>query len=406
MKKINVLSLFDGLAGARIALDKLGIPYNYYASEIDKYAISVAQKNYPNIVQLGDIVKLGKENPYPKEIVNGVDLIIFGSPCTDLSIAKKNRQGLKGNSSKLFFEAVRIMKEIPHKYFLMENVASMSKESKNKITEILGVESILINSSLLSAQNRHRLYWFGKLVNEEKGIYEKVEVMQPEDKHIYLKDILETECTEKLKSYCIDANYFKGTNLEHYLKKKVRQVVFEKTEKIGQIGKNGQSNRVYDMNGKSVTLSANGGGWGAKTGLYVIPHGYIKEQIKGVKKYPTLCGQSPQSKHMICVAQRGRYNLDGSTSQKMEPRFDRKTNTFSSHQKDNYVCNIGDKEFVIRKLTPFECEKLQTIPENFTAFGIRENREVKISNTQRYKMIGNGFTVDVIKHILSFANFK
>lgn len=363
MNKINVLSLFDGLSGARIALDKLNIPCNYYSSEIDKYAIQVSKKNYPDIVQLGDVVKLGRELPYPQELIACTDLIVFGSPCQNLSVAKQNREGLKGEQSKLFFEAVRIIKDLKPKYFLMENVKSMSKENKQIITDILGVESACINSALVSAQNRKRLYWFGKLVGNK---YETVEVTQPEDKGIYLKDILENGDSDKLKSYCIDANYWKGASFEHYLKKGVRQLVFNKPIRIGQIGKGGQGDRIYSTEGKSVNLSANGGGRGAKTGLY-------------------------------CVAQRGRYNKDGSTSQKLEPRNDGKTTTLTNVQKDNYVANKSN----IRKLTPIECERLQTVPDNYTAIGINEKgEEVKISNTQRYKMIGNGFTVDVIMYIL------
>ena len=135
---MKILSLFDGISCARVALDRVGIKVEaYYASEIDKYAIQVSKKNYPDIIQLGDVSKLGKENPYPKELLKGVDLIIFGSPCTDLSIAKRNRQGLRGSASGLFFEAVRIMNDIPHKYFIMENVNSMSIESKEEITKVM-----------------------------------------------------------------------------------------------------------------------------------------------------------------------------------------------------------------------------------------------------------------------------
>lgn len=133
---MKILSLFDGISCARVALERAGIPIElYYASEVDKYAIQIAQKNYPDTVQVGDIRKLGKENPYPSELLNGeCDLIIFGSPCTNLSIAKKNREGLQGRESGLFFEAIRIMYDLKPKYFLMENVASMSKESKKEIT--------------------------------------------------------------------------------------------------------------------------------------------------------------------------------------------------------------------------------------------------------------------------------
>ena len=139
MKNIKVLSLFDGISIARQAITNCGIKIDkYYASEIDKYAIQIAQKNFPDTIQLGDVYKLGREVPYPEELLNGgCDLIIFGSPCTDLSIAKKNREGLKGKSSGLFYEAVRIIKDIKPKYFIMENVASMSKESKEEITKVL-----------------------------------------------------------------------------------------------------------------------------------------------------------------------------------------------------------------------------------------------------------------------------
>src|SRR3990167_2565094 len=135
---MKILSLFDGISCARVALGKASIKVEkYYASEIDKYAIQIAQKNFPDTIQVGDVKELGKEVPYPKEFLNGgCDLIIFGSPCTDLSIAKKNRQGLKGSASGLFYEAIRIMYDLKPRYFLMENVASMSRESKDEITKV------------------------------------------------------------------------------------------------------------------------------------------------------------------------------------------------------------------------------------------------------------------------------
>lgn len=134
---MKILSLFDGISCARVALEMAGIPVEaYYASEVDKYAIQVSKKNYPDIIQLGSVVSLGREVPYPKELLNsGCDLIVFGSPCTDLSIAKKNREGLKGSASGLFYEAIRIMRDLKPKYWLMENVASMSKESREEIAK-------------------------------------------------------------------------------------------------------------------------------------------------------------------------------------------------------------------------------------------------------------------------------
>lgn len=399
MNKMNVLSLFDGLAGARIALDRLNIPCNYYSSEIDKYVIKIAMKNYPTITQLGDITKIKYLNgtlldAFGAYQVPQIDLLIGGSPCQDLSISKKNRQGLQGERSGLFFEYVRLLKEIKPKYFLLENVNSMSKVNKQIITDILKIEPIMINSALLTAQNRKRLYWFGKIVNNK---YEKVEVKQPKDKGILLKDILEKEVedifylknsvkvletdfsrkTERDK--VITLNPRKQNSTQTYSPEgkapvlsrglsdiKILPAMSYKTVRIGKIGKGGQGDRVYSIEGKSVSLSANGGGRGAKTGLY-------------------------------CVAQRGRYNKDGSTSQKLEPRYDGKTNTLTSVQKDNQILKIDEIKPYIRKLTPLECERLQSIPDHYSE---------GVSNSQRYKMIGNGFTCDVIKYLLSYMDLK
>lgn len=185
-KKIKVLSLFDGISCARVALDRLGYDVEYYASEVDKYAIQIAQKNWPDTVQLGGVEEVGglfKQLQYCKnkmcEVVD-IDLLIGGSPCQDLSIAKANRKGLDGERSGLFWEYVRILKEVKLKYFVLENVASMPKEAKQLITETLGVEPIMIDAALVSAQRRKRLFWTN-IPN----------VTQPEDRGIFLKDILE-----------------------------------------------------------------------------------------------------------------------------------------------------------------------------------------------------------------------
>lgn len=171
MRKIKVLSLFDGISCARVALDRLGYKdVEYYASEIDKNAIKISQKNWPDIKQLGDI-KLIDSNPCWNL---GIDLLIGGSPCQDLSIAKKNRKGLAGERSSLFWDYVRVLKEVKPKYFILENVASMSKESKNIITKTLGVEPIMIDAGLISAQQRKRLFWtniLGVTLPKDKGIF-------------------------------------------------------------------------------------------------------------------------------------------------------------------------------------------------------------------------------------------
>ena len=166
---MKILSLFDGISCARVALHKLGyVDVEYYASEIDKYAIAISQKNYPDIMRLGSVVGLGFDagqflsdgNTLGVDYMpDNIDLLIGGSPCQDLSIAKKDRKGLDGNRSSLFWEYVRIRKEVNPKYFVLENVASMPKEAKAIITEALGVEPIMVDATLVSAQRRKRLFW-------------------------------------------------------------------------------------------------------------------------------------------------------------------------------------------------------------------------------------------------------
>lgn len=178
---INVLSLFDGMSVAQQAINNLGIKeYNYYASEIDPYAISVTQSNYPRTIQLGSVLDI-KGKDLPK-----INLMVGGTPCQDLSISKKNREGLSGAKSGLFWEYVRILNEVKPKYFIVENVNSMPKEAKELITKTLGVDCIMLNASLVSAQNRKRLFWVGKLVD---GIYKTVDIAQPQDKGILLVSI-------------------------------------------------------------------------------------------------------------------------------------------------------------------------------------------------------------------------
>lgn len=341
---MKVLSLFDGISCARVALGRAGIPVEaYYASEIDKYATQISEKNYPEIVRLGSVVEINDVTDKPITAIKQgsvtlrgkIDLLIGGSPCQDLSIAKKNRKGLDGERSGLFWEYVRILKEVKPKYFILENVASMPKEAKQVITKALGVEPIMINASLVSAQNRKRLFWTN-IPN----------VTLPEDKGILLKDILEEGIGED-KSYCVPATYYKE-NIKSLQKRKKKGLIvwnergLEKlksntvrssgrgsgigdkhnwdTIRIGHLNSGGQGDRIYSPEGKSVGLSALGGGRGAKTGLYLT-------------------------------------------------------------------------DSIVRKLTPIECERLQGLPDNYTE---------GVSNTQRYKALGNAFNVDVVTHILSF----
>jgi DNA (cytosine-5)-methyltransferase 3A len=371
---MRVLSLFDGLGGARRAIHDLGIyPDKYVASEIDKHAIKVAQKNHPDIIHIGDVNDI---NYNVEKLYGPFDLIIGGSPCQDLSVANNNRKGLSGSRSSLFWKMANIIEEFHPRYFLLENVASMSKENKQIITDVLGVEPILINSALLTAQNRKRLYW-----TNIKGI------QQPEDKNIYLKDILEKGHTERLKSLCITSTYSRAC-LQDYFYKSNRQLVFNKPVRLYNIGKGSQGQRVYSIEGKSVCLSSAGGGQGAKTGLYLTE--YHKSHFDQIKN----------SKDPLIVSERGRRltpdgkkrdDKNGIVYRGLEVCSSTKSNCLSTVQKDNLLAF----KKIIRKLSPIECERLQGLEDNYT-------KENGVSDTQRYKMIGNGFTIPVIAYILSF----
>jgi DNA (cytosine-5)-methyltransferase 3A len=343
---LNVLSLFDGMSCGRIALERAGIKVNkYYAAEIDKYAIQITQKNYPDTIQIGDVNNIDFNNYIEK-----IDLLLGGSPCTFWSIAKKNREINKdGIGWQLFSRYLNALKIVKPKYFLYENVASMPNAIRDFISEEFGCEPLMIDSALVSAQTRKRYYWTN-IPN----------VQQPEDNHIYLQDILESGYTDRQKSFCLDASYFKGGNLEQYFDKKRRQLVFEKPIRVGHFNSGGQGDRVYGVCGKSVTLSANGGGRGAKTGLYLIPVQYDRKNKIGkeLEKSITLCASDWRG--------------------------------LNRNQKQNAVVDL--EEMIIRKLFPIECERLQTVPEGYTE---------GVSDTQRYKMLGNGWTVDVIVWILS-----
>jgi len=340
---INVLSLFDGLSCGNIALERAGIKVGqYFASEIDKWAIQIANKNYPNIIQLGDVTKFD-ETKLPK-----IDLLIGGSPCQGFSFAGK-QLNFDDPRSKLFFVYVYMLKQLKPKYFLLENVR-MSKQSQDVISEHLGVQPIKINSSLVSAQNRVRLYWTN-IPN----------VTQPEDKGLKLKDILEIDgYVDRDKSHCLDANYFKGGNLKSYFEKHRRQLVFSDNGlcHVGDadIKANQSTKRVYHPDGKAPTLTTMGGGH-----------------------------REPK---VLCGALRGRYKANGKTEQQLELRKDSKTNSLTTVQKDNLV--VKEQQLTYRKLTTLECERLQTISDGYTE---------GVSNTQRYKMLGNSWTADIIAHL-------
>lgn len=332
---MKVLSLFDGMSCGQLALNRLGIKVDkYYASEIDKYAIQVTQANFSETIQVGDVCNLKAED------YQDIDLILAGSPCQGFSFAGK-QLAFDDPRSALFFEFIRLLKEIKPKYFLLENV-KMKQQFQDVITEqvsacypdfeggdLLGgqIKPILINSALLSAQNRQRLYWTNIL-----------NIEQPEDKGIVLRDILEDDVKDHyLAGEHLQNNYQGGNQLNPNYKS--------------------QANTIHDTNKKSGVICA---------GTHGYANGYV-----------------------ISAAWRGRYKEDGTTEQKLELNQSGKSNSLTTMQKDSVVVN---ENLSWRKLTPLECERLQTVPDNYTNY---------VSNTQRYRMLGNGWTIDVISHILS-----
>ncbi len=409
---MRVLSVFDGISCAKVALHRAGIPVTeYLSSEIDPHAIKISQANHPDITRLGDV-----RDVYMSHLKAPIDLMIGGSPCQDLSIAKKNRQGLAGDRSGLFWEFVRIRNYIRPRWFILENVASMASADRDTISQALGVNPILIDASLVSAQSRKRLFWTN------------IPFTMPEDRGILLKDILQPDgevdpsFTVDGKSFCLTSSYHKtGTGdkeTEHNRKRKQRTMV-----KVGHIGaSDGQANRVYSPDGKSVTLSANGGGSGAKTGLYAtsfVGHleGGMRAGMEGQEhlsrahrqthriygddgKAPTLSASETSGRVHVAVGRDiGRRltpdgtRADNDTSlpyeRRVELRGDAKTGTLTSVQKDNLVVNTETHR--IRKLTPIECERLQGLPDGYTDH---------VAKTHRYKALGNAFNVDVVASIL------
>lgn len=339
---MNVLSLFDGMSCGRIALDQLGIKVdNYYASEIDEHAIKIAKKNYPETIHVGDVTMLKGVD------FKNVDLLLGGSPCQGFSLAGK-QLNFDDPRSKLFFEFVRLLNEIKPKYFLLENVR-MKKEHEDVISEHLGVKPIIINSALVSAQNRIRLYWTNIPVKS-----------LPEDKGIILKDILEYDAPNEY-----DEPYVKLNGNEEGC--------------VGYVGNSPkQATRIYSVNNKSQCLTALGGGQGGKTGLYQVPlcHYALSDKANDrANNYRRSRAFKPnQEKSGALLANQAKQGSDGLYAI-LEPQ-------------------VQADKLQYRKLTPLECERLQTVPEGYTE---------GVSATQRYKMLGNGWTVDVIKHILRGA---
>jgi len=322
--------------------------YQYHASEIDKYAIKVTQSNFPNTIQLGDVKDITH--------IDNVDLLVGGSPCQDVSFAGKGKGLIHGERSNLFFEYVRLLNKLKPKYFLLENVR-MKQEYQDIISSELGVKPHIYNSADVSPQNRLRWYWTNipqdELVRQE---------------NLVLQDILEDDgiandlmTNKDGKSHCITARY-NGAVWWNSIQRKQRtmvQVATADTIKGYDIIK-----RIYSPMGKSPTLTTmQGGHREPKVAIGRIVNRRLDEN--GIRKD---------------------NQLDLPFTTKLEVRQDDKSNCITTVQKDNVVTD-GMKW---RKLTPLECERLQGLPDGYTS---------EVSNSQRYKMLGNGFNVPTIKHI-------
>ena len=442
---INVLSLFDGISGTQVALKQMGVKVNkYYASEIDRHAMSITHKNFPKTEMLYDV------NNWESWDIDwsSIDLVVGGFPCQAWSNAGL-KQGDKDPRGMLFWTMLDVMKKVlannPQAKFLMENVR-MKKSFEDYITfhteEALGkVNKHLINSALVSAQNRKRFYW-----TNIDGID------QPEDQGLVLADILMDGCVDRDKSYCIDANYHKGGNPKSYFEKGRRQLIFDRPCELRDfdskakchhvanatdIKGNESIKRVYADSGKSPTLTTMGGGH-REPKVLIIP-----QKVK-VRKYevdiPKLQQTLRDHKDMTILTHKNLADLLNVPVTKVEHWF-RTDSSFAIPSEDiwfrlkdllviktdefdkSIVCfEVRDGKFdmadrvysqngksptvvasnvakvmdqpTYRKLRPCECEALQTFPIGYTE---------GISNTQRYKALGNSFTVSVIQHILSNA---
>jgi len=343
MRKINVASFFDGCSGLQLALHKAGIPIGvYHASEIDPHAIKVTQANFPNTIQMGDITKI-----FYTSFNHHIDLMAGGSPCQGFSFAGK-QLNFDDPRSRLFFDFIRIRDELLPKYVLLENVR-MAKESQDIISKYMGCEPIKINSADVSPQNRNRLYWLVKY-DWDLQKYVPVHIPQPTKKDVVIRDILEDLPFGEIPNYL--ANTWGG------------------------IPRGDKVKSIDDAKANCLTASM----W--------------KGQIPTFIKKPN---PSASKDGLIRV---GTANLRGHDSIKRVYSADGKSPTLTTmqggHREPKVQMDLpfveSQGEYLWRKLTPLECERLQTMPDNYTNH---------VSKTQRYKMIGNGWTIDVIAHILN-----
>lgn len=463
------------MACGMIAMLNAGVEVESYdAYEIDKYAIKVSSHNFPNIQHHGDVFQADFTR------YEGVDFLIGGSPCTYWSIAQKNNRETEasGMGWELFSQYVRAVKEAKPKFFIYENNKSMSAAIRESIDRAFGFEAVHINSALVSAQNRQRLYWVG--MRNPDGTYSKVPVDQPQDRGILLRDILESSVQEQayemesvgigyrgrmedgkwVKRYECNcepkANALTTVQTDSMVAEPIRVGsinnggqgdriydtcgkscavtangggaggsgggLYAEPIRVGDIGSTAQAHRVYSCDGKSVTINAGGGGQGGKTGLYLVPydveelsedyyHGDDNSNVlgkivckntsnnngqpaQGTRIYKTdnksICLDADSRKYVIDTAPKTDWCI-GNNGKKV-PVYEVRGGLITIKGKQ-YPIKLADGFYIIRKLTVRECMRLQTVPEWYD-FSV-------ISNAQAYKCLGNGWTCEVITHLIN-----
>lgn len=422
---MNVLSLFDGMSCGRIALKELGVTPNiYYASEIDKHAIAQTQLNFPETVQLGSVTDVDVSKLEP------IDLLIGGSPCSDLSFAGKRRglstveyeevltlerylelkeQGFEfEGQSYLFWEYMRILTDIrkynPNVLFFLENV-EMGKKWESVLSHAIGLYGVHINSALVSAQNRKRIYWTNVRTRKD-GLFGEIytDIPQPKDRGLLLKDILEHEVDEK-----------------YYLSDKAVSALIAHRERNKENG-NGFGAVFHEPQEKMGALKVGGKNIDDLVSIYQRPRGY-NAGAEHTDKAPTLSTHSWEQNNLLCISSNqshatvsenkstpivaagsmggghvpmvvpGTLRAFGGCLHFREVRSGKGMTVLARAREDGNMQNACIINNRIRRLTPTECARLQTIPEWY---------KWECSETQQYKMCGNGWTIEVIKHIFSF----
>lgn len=406
---LTVFSAFDGCSCGQVALQRLGIEVkNYFSSEIDPYPIKVTQANFPNTIQIGDITKVDTSQ-LPK-----IDLMMGGSPCQGFSFASNKQLNFDDPRSKLFFDFIRLRDELRPKYVLLENVR-MSKESQDIISKYMGCEPTKINSSLLSAQSRNRLYWLVMLVGE---VYKPIHINQPKDKGIVMKDILEDLPFGELPQYlanhwggeprgnkvksmddpkdnCLTASMYKG-QIPTFVKKPIKVGMMVEKVKVrkhevdvpnlqkllrGAKTSSGKTNKqIANDTDMPITKVEH---WFRTDTSFAIPSDDVWYKLKDV------LGMDVDSFDKQIMEFEYRDGVYEST-QRVYSDYGKSPTITASNMAQFIETTLGNYGW--RKLTPLECERLQTLPDNYTNH---------VSKSKRYKMIGNGWTVDVIAYILN-----